>query len=211
MDKLLISYWKQALDTIGEEFSSPDLSRVSFEFVNNSGNNIATINEWAEITLFFNHAKYAVAYSPDSNNSEEKAKLLLNEMRPVLLNEKDSIHYNKIILIAKQMISGYHKTKTIINVIDANGMYLNDEYIRTLRELAKHIKSIISKSDLDYVYNRLLQHSALEYQERYLQDFKNGLVKYILIKNAIIVSYIAGLLTTYLQPLLMFYVSATNS
>lgn len=131
-------------------------------------------------------------------------------MRPILFNEKDSVHYNKIILIAKQMIGGYHKTKTIINVVDTNGVYLNEEYIRALRIIAKHIKKIILKSDLDYVYNRLLQHSALEYQERYLEDYKNGMIENILIKNAIITSYIAELLASYLQPLLMFYVSATN-
>lgn len=72
MDELLKSYCKQAIDIISEELVLPELSRISFEYVNNSGNNIATTYEWAEITSFFNHLQCALYYLPDSSCSEEK-------------------------------------------------------------------------------------------------------------------------------------------
>lgn len=206
MDERLKECIQQALDIISETPVPKELKQVSFEFINNSGNNIATNYEWAEITSFFSHIESGVNFTPDSDNLKEKAKLVLNEMRPVLFNKSDSIHYEKIMNIIKQMINGNHKTKTIINAVDSDGNYINKEYIQVLRTLERYIEATISKSDFDYVCNRLLQHSDLKYQERFLQDHRDGAIPYILIKNAIIASCIANLLYSYLQPLLMFNV-----
>jgi hypothetical protein len=139
---------------------------------------------------------------------KKKTKQVLNEMRPILFNEKDSVHYNKIILIAKQMIGGYHKPKPLL-MLSILMVYILMKKYSGVRIIAKHIKKIILKSDL-ITFIIVCFNIVLWNIRKISRNYKNGMIENILIKNAIITSYIAELLASYLQPLLMFYVSATN-
>ena len=209
MNELLNKYVQSAFEIIGDGFG-PKIDSVQCEISNYSGKNIATINEWAEVTAFFNHLSCSVNYGEDRDNLEKDAKYTLFEMRAILMNEQDSIHYTKMIQIVEQMMLCIHSTETMITAVDEKGNDITELYKKELKKLKKYIVNVISKSDFDYVYNRLLEHSDSRYQERYLNDIKQRLVPYILIKNAIVASYLAKLLLCYLQPLLMFYVRGYN-
>lgn len=135
----------------------------------------------------------------------EVAKHVLNEFRPIVWNQNDSIYYTRLYKsISSKLFLKDPTVGTILSVILNKKEDITDLYNKFLKNHRDAIRFILKsyKSDLDYIYNGVLQHSDEEFSERLAKDFYSGELSYILIKNA----FLLGPVKQLLKP--FFYFSA---
>ena len=63
---------------------------------------------------------------------------------------------------------------------------LSEEYLEHLISRKKAIRSAIAKSDFDYVFNGVLQHSDDKFAMQMVKEYTDGSLAYLLLKNLLI-------------------------
>ena len=130
----------------------------------------------------------------------EDAKHVLNEFRPIVWNQSDSIYYNRLYKsISSKLFLKDPGVGTILSVVRNKSDDITDLYNSFLKNHRDAIRFILRshESDLDYLYNGVLQHSDKEFTERIANEFYSGELSYSLIKNAFLLGPIKQLLTPF--------------
>jgi hypothetical protein len=127
------------------------------------------------------------------NNSFEVKQLrgFLNEIRPIVFNQNDDVYYENaidalLILLKREGTFGLE-----ISYISDN-QNINDDIKTILRNKKKKIKYILSKSDLDFLYNGVLQHSDRKYKKRLIEEQENNALQLTIIKSYLLLIAIIG-------------------
>jgi hypothetical protein len=130
----------------------------------------------------------------------DDAKHVLNEFRPIVWNQNDSIYYNHLYKsISSKLFLKDPTVGTILSVFRNKKEDITDLYNKFLKSHRDAIRFILKRyeSDLDYLYNGVLQHSDKDFTERLANEFDSGELSYILIKNAFLLGPIKQLLTPF--------------
>jgi hypothetical protein len=111
------------------------------------------------------------------------------------MNEKDSIHYEKIHRFCYEKLSNKNPNLGLcITVKGDNGDDLTEVFRTILGDKDKMVKLILKKSDFGYIYNGILQHSDHKYTKRFWEEYYSGKINYVFIKHALLLEHIKGCL-----------------
>jgi hypothetical protein len=127
-------------------------------------------------------------------NNIDDIKHVLNEYRPIIQNQGDSVHYQKIHAWCHKKLSADPTKDLSITVEQESGKDVTAEFRACLNERARAIRKILSECEFSYIYNGILQHSDHKYTERFWREYVNGELNYTFIKHATILGEIKDLL-----------------
>lgn len=178
--------------------------KISFEFVSSAPRDILTDFERAQSVFFI--TRYEALPTITNINIVEKdgkyflanfpyVRYVLNEYRPIILNQKDSVYFGNIHKFCRQKLSNKDHSKDLsIKVHSIQGDDITDIFMKILDEKIKVIKRIIKHCEFDYIYNGILQHSDHRFTKRFLKDYISGEINYIFVKYAQLLEAIKELL-----------------
>ena len=180
---------------------------VDFTFENMAPRDVLTAEERAQSVSFITRFEYL---PPDLTVEIEQLRgkyyianmgLLrraLNEFRPVIQNESDSVYYQKIHNVWYGMLTLDDPRKgTTIRVVDKQDSDVTKTYIQWLSEHNKAITSVLRTLDYKYLYNGILQHSDPAHSERFLRDYTSGELNYVLWKHVHVLGFMRAMLEPY--------------
>lgn len=181
-----------------------DEENISIEFINNANEPMFNVDEKAQIIFFatkyenLSDFKNLTINRVDDNCfiDEKPLRDLLNEYRPIYFNYEDPIYYERIhkFFIARMLFNEDATKATQIRVASERGEDITRNILLTMKDRIKCIKYIIEKSDFNYVFNGVLQHSDKRYLERYSEDYESGEITFILLKNVTLLMLLKCLL-----------------
>ena len=196
---------EDALQIIGKDVKS-NLQAVYFKIENKAGSNVATDLEWQQLSNFFNHINNCKILTPNLELEKSNLDSILNNARIILWNKNDSTYYKTVFNIFSMMMVGKHKTGTKITALKKEKNDVTTEYLNELKKVRKKIEHIISNSDLDFLYNGVLQHTDQRFAEKYLDSLRNKDLDLIKLKNSVLVTYTLTLIKYYTFPLRIFFI-----
>ncbi|MEQ1947340.1 MAG: hypothetical protein ABL995_09125 [Bryobacteraceae bacterium] len=124
----------------------------------------------------------------------------LNDFRPVIFNQSDSVFYQNIHNTWFKMLREKdHSKGTLIRVLATSETDATDTYALWLGERNKALRHIISSLDYGYLYNGYLQHSDTELSKRLFDDYTSGELNWLLWKHVLPLGHINSLLLPYHQ------------
>lgn len=126
----------------------------------------------------------------------------LNEFRPLIQNERDSVYYQRIHAVWYAMLTlDDPKEGTTIRVFGKAKNDVTPIFTRWLSERNKAISYVLRPLDYKYLYNGILQHSDASFSQRFLQDYTSGEIHYVLWKHVHFLQFIRAMLGSYYQLL----------
>ncbi|MDQ7984612.1 hypothetical protein QYS36_06640 [Pseudomonas sp. G34] len=138
-----------------------------------------------------NIAEHKGRYFP---NNIDDIKHVLNEYRPIIQNQGDSVHYQNIHAWCHKKLGADPTRYLSITVQHENGKDITTEFRASLAERVRAVRKILAECEFGYIYNGILQHSDHQYTERLWKEYINGELNYVLIKHATILGEIKDLL-----------------
>lgn len=115
----------------------------------------------------------------------------LNEYRSIIMNQSDSIHFSKIHKFCYDKITNKNPSIGLsITVNHENGTDVTKDFEKILGEKNKAIKIVLKRSEFDYIYSGILQHSDHKYTKRFWDEYYTGKLNYVFIKHALLAGYI---------------------
>jgi hypothetical protein len=176
------------------------LSKAAFQFTHSAPSDILTDDERAQsvcfITKYENLPEVEGVQIEKSGENFHVANIaffrhILNEFRPIIQNQRDSIHYMNIHkLIREKLLLDDPHEGLVLAVIDELDNDISPTFLKYLNERAKTIRIIIDGLDFDYIYNGILQHSDHTYTDRFLKDYNSGELNYIFLQHAFLLNAI---------------------
>lgn len=182
-------------------------SPVQFEFVHSAPRDLLTDNERAQSVSFvtrYDHLPGECKLSAIEHNGRwdiENIDFLrhaLNEFRPLIQNQGDSVYYTKIHKVWRGMLRLEDSTNGMtIRAFDRGRRDVTESCILWLDEAKAAIAFVLSRLDYRYLYNGILQHSDEEYSATFIKDYTSGELNYIMWKHALILDFIKDMLERY--------------
>lgn len=116
---------------------------------------------------------------------------LLNEYRPIIQNESDSTHFNRINSLCKKFLANKDEAVGLcLTVTSSGGEDVTDQYKRVIDQRAKSIRFLLKHSEFDYLYNGILQHADHRHTKRYIHEYTSGELHYVFFKHATMCGFI---------------------
>jgi len=116
---------------------------------------------------------------------------ILNEYRPIVMNQNDSIYYAKIHKFCHEKLMNKNPSSGLsITVEHEKDGDITESFAKILGERNKSIKSILKRCEFDYIYNGILQHSDHKYTKRFWEEYYSGRINHIFIKHAFLLRHI---------------------
>ena len=183
--------------------------RISFIFKNRSARDVLTPKERAQSISFVTRFEHLPAEDPVTVKIVERKgewyvgnmaylRHALNEFRPLIQNEKDSVYYKKIHRVWYGMLMLDDASKgTTIRATDVQNNDVTPIFTQWLRERNQAITYVLKPLDYKYLYNGILQHSDIAYSERFVKDYTSGELNYILWKHVHMLAFIRSMLKPY--------------
>lgn len=178
--------------------------KISFSYRHSAPSDILTPFERAQSVCFITRYEHLpVLDSLDIAEIKGKYYLnnipyirhMLNEYRSIIVNVKDSIHYGKIHKFCYEKLSNKDPSRGLsITVKHEKQDDVTDTFRKILGEKNAAMKLVLKKSEFNYIYNGILQHSDHQYTKRFWEEYFNGKLNYIFIKHAMLLEYIKGCL-----------------
>ncbi len=180
---------------------------VSFRFVNAAPRDVLTPYERAQSISFVTRYEHLPSeYTVEVVEYEGQFYIgnmaflrhALNEFRPLIQNQSDSVYYQNIHRVWYSMLTLDDPSQgTTIRVSDTDKRDVTPTYIRWLSEHNEAITFVLRPLDYGYLYNGILQHSDTVYSPRLLQDYTSGEFNYILWKHVLVLAFIRQMLLPY--------------
>jgi len=127
-------------------------------------------------------------------NNIDYIRHVLNEYRPIVQNEDDSVYYQKIHAFCHLKLGADPKRDLSITVEHENGDDVTSDFKLNLGQRIRAIRKMIKECEFDYIYNGILQHSDHHYTQRFWKEYASGELNYVFIKHAKILEEIKDLL-----------------
>lgn len=128
---------------------------------------------------------------------------MLNDVRPIIQNQKDCTFYTKINGTIQQFLKRVDPTDGLCVRVFEDGS-TNDvtaAYALYLGESKKAVAAILGGLDYAYLYNGILQHSDTDLSLRLISDYTSGELNYILLKHVRVLGQLHHWLTPYYDVL----------
>jgi hypothetical protein len=188
--------------------TAPLSEKISFRFENAAiGPDILTAYERAQsisfVTRFENlpvdqcvdivekDGRFYITNMPEVRNA-------LHEYRPIVQNQRDSVHYQNLHRTWRGMLVERDLFKrTVVTVIDERKEDVTPTFVTWMEQSNKAIRSVIQSLEFGYLYNGFLQHSDPNFTERFLDDYVSGELNYILMKHISALAYLKERLLPY--------------
>jgi hypothetical protein len=123
---------------------------------------------------------------------------VLNDFRPIIQNQSDSVYYQKVHSVWFQMLRRADPSEGMtIRVRDDADQDVTDTYSSCLGERNRAVRHIIGALDFDYLYNGFLQHSDERFSKRLFQDYMSGELNSLIWKHVRPLARIRSLLQPY--------------
>lgn len=182
-------------------------SPIQFEFVHSAPRDILMDNERAQSVSFvtrYDHLPGECRLSAIEDKERwdiENIDFLrhaLNEFRPLIQNQGDSVYYTKIHKVWCGMLKLEDSTKGMtIRAFDKGRVNVTGTCICWLDEAKAAITFVLGRLDYGYLYNGILQHSDEKYSATFIKDYTSGELNYIMWKHALILDFIKDMLGRY--------------
>ena len=120
-------------------------------------------------------------------NEIDQIRAALNEYRTIFFNQKDGIFYGAITNLYQKAFSPDEPNATMrIEALTSDETDLSSDYLEHLRSRKQAIRSAIQKSDFNYIFNGVLQHTDDKFAMQMVKDYTDGSLAYLLLKNLLI-------------------------
>jgi hypothetical protein len=120
---------------------------------------------------------------------------ILNEYRSLILNQKDSVYFEKIHSFCYSKLANKEPSKGMsVSVSHETNGDVTDILLKMIGERNKAIKYILKECEYDYIYNGILQHSDHNYTKRLIEEYHTGRLNHLFIKHAFLLGNIKELL-----------------
>jgi hypothetical protein len=120
-------------------------------------------------------------------NEIDKIRAALNEYRTIFFNEKDGVYFGRIAkLYQHSFIKEPPRSSMRFFAIDRQNNDHSADFFAHLKSRCKAIRHAINRSDFDFIFNGVLQHSDGQHAMRMVNAYTDGSLNYILLKNFII-------------------------
>lgn len=127
---------------------------------------------------------------------------VLNEYRPIVQNQKDSIYYSHVHKYCYGRLQNRDSdTGLSVSVFNEEDEDVTNVFVAMLGEKNRAVKYIIENCEFDYLYNGILQHSDNRYTKRFWEEYSNGRINHIFIKHASLLGTIKSCLMLHYQIL----------
>lgn len=131
-------------------------------------------------------------------NEIDNIRAAINEYRTIFWNQRDPIYFGKISNIYRAKLVNRDPSKGLsITAKNNDGHDVTTDFVEHLDSTKKAIRKIIQNSDFDYIFNGVLQHSDGKFSTRLIEDYTNGNLNYILLKNMTLARHIKLLFQEY--------------
>jgi len=121
---------------------------------------------------------------------------VLNEFRPIIKNQDDSIYFSKIHKFChSKLMNKDPKQGLSVTVEHIEEGDVTERFVKILGERNKAIRFILEKCEYDYVYNGILQHSDHQFTTRFWKEYSDGTINHVFIKHAYLLGHIHDCLT----------------
>jgi hypothetical protein len=128
-------------------------------------------------------------------NEIDQIRAALNEYRTIFYNQKDGIFYGKITNLYQRAFDTKHsKASMRIEALTPEGQDISSVYLEHLKSRKRAIRYSIEKSDFDYIFNGVLQHTDGQYAMQMVKQYTDGSLAYLLLKNFLIAQGLKGFL-----------------
>jgi hypothetical protein len=195
------------LEEANEIVSDFDASSVQFRVSSTAPLPLLTINEQAQSMAFivrYDHLpvlnSFVAGRHPDGRryflNEIDQVRAALNEYRTIFFNNRDGIHYGAITNLYQRAFNRKSPHPSMkYEAILSEGADVSDDYLNHLKTRKKAIQHAIGRSDFDYIFNGVLQHSDGQYSKRMVKEYTDGSLQYTLLKNLFIAQGLKDLLS----------------
>lgn len=123
---------------------------------------------------------------------------VLNDFRPIIQNQKDSVYYAKVHSTWSRMLQRTNPAQgLVVRVFDEAGNDTTEIYSKWLKENKRAITAILDGLEFGYLYNGILQHSDASQSTRFLTDYASGELNYLLWKHVRVLGFLKSLLGPY--------------
>lgn len=120
-------------------------------------------------------------------NEIDKIRAALNEYRTIFFNKKDGVYFGRITnLYQRSFIEEPPGSSMRFSAIDRQGQDHSVDFLAHLKSRRKAIQHAINRSDFDFIFNSVLQHSDGQHAMRMVNAYTDGSLNYTLLKNFII-------------------------
>jgi hypothetical protein len=120
---------------------------------------------------------------------------ILNEYRPLVLNESDSVYFAKIHSFCRGKLKNKKPSKGLsVTVSHKTDGDVTDVLLKMIGERKEAIMSILRECEYNYIYNGILQHSDHKYATRLIKEYSTGRINHLFIKHAFLLGRIKELL-----------------
>jgi len=121
-------------------------------------------------------------------------KQIINSYRPIIWNQRDDVYYTKIFNYCSRKLALTDSTIGTTLTVLKNEEDITELYIEFLKNRRDAIKYILEKSEFNYIYNGVLQHSDKIFSERLKNEYYSGDLNYILVQHAFLLGPVKQLL-----------------
>ncbi|WP_374000299.1 hypothetical protein [Bdellovibrio bacteriovorus] len=153
----------------------------------------------------YQHPKITVRGSSAILANEANYRAKLSELRPIFSNQNDPIFYTKIHGKLSQIFLGTYDGGSLKMKIISQGptgeIDRTPEYLAAINARKKIISRAIQLSDLDFLYNGVLQHSDARFSERYEREYRSGELSLTIAKNALLAENMVQWLDLHVPPM----------
>jgi hypothetical protein len=123
---------------------------------------------------------------------------VLNEFRPVIQNQSDSVHYTRLHQVWYPMFLRKNSAEGMtVRAVDAEARDVTPIFAKWIGERNRAIRIILEQLDYDYVFNGVLAHADSMYSARFLDDYVSGRFNYVLLRHAGPLDFIKDCLEPY--------------
>ncbi|MFH1719186.1 MAG: hypothetical protein ABIF19_17660 [Planctomycetota bacterium] len=129
-------------------------------------------------------------------NEIDQIRAALNEYRTIFYNKKDGICYGTITNLYERAFNPKHPNASMrIEALTPEGQDLSADYLKHLKSRKRAIRYAIERSDFDYIFNGVLQHTDGQYAMQMVKQYTEGSLAYLLLKNFLISQGLKDLLS----------------
>lgn len=111
-------------------------------------------------------------------------KAAINELRTIYFNSNDPIHYTKINHEFQRMLKATDiYSEIVLRAFNESNKDISIEFANHLNSCMKALGKVIKNSDLDYLYNGVLQHADKKHFSRFTKEYLSGELNYTIFRN----------------------------
>ncbi len=117
-------------------------------------------------------------------DNESYMRHTLNEFRPIVMNQSDSVYYLNMHRAWRDRLTKPHTALELVVRAESEEGDITPRFVEWLDQTKDAIKFILKSIDLGFLYNGVLQHSGPDHSARFVAEYMSGELSWRLLKAA---------------------------